>query len=482
MLKQTGQIKQKQALQQRLSPQQLQLIRLLQVPNDMLEQHIKEELEQNPVLELEESEKKDDIHVSLDEQSEGQEDMPLFHEDESDYLKTWTRKTEDYTDLPEPYRTTFTERLEAQVKLLGLDNEEQLLADEIIGSIDSDGYLRRSLDAIIDAVAFNDGVIFSNEKAGQILHQIQRLDPPGIAARNLRECLLIQLEGYDPSRPGIREAIEILEKAWPLVEKNRYETIRKKLNLSDGQLKRAYKAIQQLNPKPGEPDETTPSHFIVPDFTVHFDDTNEEASKKGGKFVIRMNKTRIPSVKISQSYLDMYASESASTGKKDQETLRFIGEKINSARFFIESIRQRENTLMAVMKAIVSVQEEFCKTGKKLKPMILKDIANMIGMDISTVSRAVNGKYVQLPFGVYELKYFFSEGMESESGEVVSNREIKDALLRIIAKEEKASPMSDEALANALGKEGYRVARRTVSKYRKMLKIPAARYRREHTI
>ncbi len=387
---------------------------------------------------------------------------------------------DEWKDMPKPYKTGFMERLEQQVELLDLDDKQQKIAAEIIGSIDPDGYLRRELDAIIDSVAFSEGVLVTNQEAEVVLHQIQRLDPPGIAARNLRECLLVQLEVTDSRKPARQLAMEILETSWPYYKKKHYDKILRKLNISEKQLREADQVIKLLDPKPGESEEyLNPDQFIIPDFEVYFEESVEESDGETGDFVIRMHHRNVPSVRVSRHYKELWESMDKNSSRNgDEETRQFIREKMDAARWFIDSIQQRKNTLMSVMETIVALQEDFFRTGKGIRPMILKDVAERIGMDISTVSRVVNGKFVQTPFGVFELKYFFSEGLETDTGESVSNREIKNILLDLVSKEDKMNPLSDQALADELAGKGYPVARRTISKYREQLNIPVARMRR----
>lgn len=508
-------IRQSQSLQQRLSPQQIQYIKLLQLPTLMLEQRVKQEIETNPVLEMDEepfsddpmketdsSDEQDSAESSDSEESgenkeEKKEDRDetsavdenddidwdtFFHDDGGDYAPSYNKEQEDWRDLPKPYVSSFMEQLEQQVELLRLDERQEKIADQIIGSIDSDGYLRRDLDAIIDALAFNEGIVVTEAESENVLRQIQRLDPPGIGARSLRECLLIQLEMMGSSHPGRKLAIEILEHAWPLYEKKHYAKIRKKLNITEEQLREANQIILLLDPKPGESDEyLNPDQFIVPDFEVYYEELPDNTEEEDGEFVIRLNNRNMPNVRVSRHYKEMWESISSrkATNNEDKKARQFIRDKMESARWFIDSIHQRHNTLMAVMRTIVALQEDFFKSGKGLRPMILKDIAERIHMDISTVSRVVNGKYVQTPFGVYELKYFFTEGLESDTGESISNREIKNILLELVSGEDKTDPLSDQALANNLRAKGYPVARRTISKYREQLNIPVARLRRD---
>jgi RNA polymerase sigma-54 factor len=525
MIRQSQSVRQSQTLQQRLSPQQIQYIKLLQLPTLQLEQRIKQEIEANPVLELDDdstldqdlsaSEPASDTGAEFGEQdvissadddsgiaegamkgdetgSESGDDAAAvddsrdldwdayFRDDDSEYVPAYRSAQDDWKDIPKPYKTGLIERLEQQVELLDMDDRQQKLAAEIIGSVDPDGYLRRDLDAIIDAVAFGEGFIITNEEAEGVLNQIQRLEPPGIAARDLRECLTVQLEVMDSRTPARDLAMEILDKAWPYFKKKHYDKILRKLNITDDQLREANQVIMMLDPKPGESEEyLNPDQFIIPDFEVLYEESVDQSVSDEGDFVIRMHQRNMPQIRISRHYKDMWDSlASGKRGSGDDETRQFIREKMDSARWFIESIQQRRNTLMAVMKTIVALQEVFFRTGKGIRPMILKDVADRIGMDISTVSRVVNGKYVQTPYGVFELKYFFTEGVETESGDSVSNREIKNILVELVRKEDKMNPLSDQALAEALADKGYPVARRTISKYREHLGIPVARMRR----
>ena len=507
MIRQSQSVRQSQTLQQRLSPQQIQYIKLLQLPTLQLEQRVKQEIEANPVLELdddvtldEDNTVSDDTEQIMDpdDPSPGQSDSDspedqesvddsheidwdsYFQDDDNEFVPGYRSDQGEWKDMPKPYKTGFMERLEQQVELLDLDEKQQKIAAEIIGSIDPDGYLRRELDAIIDSVAFSEGVLVSNQEAEDVLYQIQRLDPPGIASRNLRECLLVQLEVMDSRNPARKLAMEILETSWPYYKKKHYDRILRKLNISEKQLREADQVIKLLDPKPGESEEyLNPDQFIIPDFEVYYEESMEESDGETGDFVIRMHHRNVPSVRISRHYKELWDSMDKNSNRNgDEETRQFIREKMDSARWFIESIQQRKNTLMSVMKTIVALQEDFFRTGKGIRPMILKDVAERVGMDISTISRVVNGKFVQTPFGVFELKYFFSEGLETDSGESVSNREIKNILLDLVSKEDKMNPLSDQALADELSRKGYPVARRTISKYREQLNIPVARMRR----
>lgn len=507
---------QRQSLQQRLSPQQIQYIKLLQLPTIALEQRIKEEMEENPVLEeveteeweedsaeqedpdladttAEEGGEADDEDAEVDPVDNNEEiDWESFmanDEPEGSHLTSnYNPDEEEWRNLPKPYNETLLEGLESQVGLLNLNEREELIADEIIGSLDSDGYFRRDLSAVIDSIAFNEGILVTDEEAEAVLKQIQQLDPPGIAARDLRECLLIQLEMLEEETPGCETAIKTLRDYWELFEKKHYDKLQRRLDVSEEELKEAFECLRYLDPKPGSVDTVQDSHnYIVPDFIVYYqpavDDEGNEDPDQDGEFIITMNNRNAPKLQVSPKYKEMWDDLNKSNGSKSpvetKETKTFIKNKIESARWFIECIQQRQQTLMNVMQTIVALQEDFFKHGDGLKPMILKDISERIGMDISTVSRVVNGKYVQTPFGVYELKYFFNEGLETESGEEVSNREVKNHLQELIDNEEKKRPLSDQALAKKMQEKGFMIARRTVSKYREQLNIPVARLRKE---
>lgn len=514
MIRQSQSIRQTQSLQQRLSPQQIQYIKLLQLPTLMLEQRVKLELETNPVLEIDEElmsaadeasepeganeladdsvsgkegDSTDDVTEAVDQNTEIDWDS-YFHDDGGEFAPYYSGEQEDWRNLPKPYKTSFIEKLERQVELLDLDDRQKKIAVEIVGSIEPDGYLRRDMDSIIDSVAFNEGAMVTNSEAEAVLRKVQRLDPPGVGARSLQECLLVQLELMESKHPIKKIAMDIVRDAWTPFEKKHYEKIRKKLNLTEKQLREANQIIMLLDPKPGESDEyLNPDQFIIPDFEVYYEDqeTAGPSEEETGSFVIRLNQRNVPTLRISKHYKEMWdAMSPKKTDDEDQnkqarETRQFIRDKMEAARWFIDSIRQRRHTLMAVMQTIVALQDDFFRSGKGIRPMILKDVAERIRMDISTVSRVVNGKYVQTPFGVYELKYFFTEGLETDSGESISNREIKNLLTEMISAEDKSNPLSDQALAEALKEKGYPVARRTISKYREQLNIPVARLRKD---
>ena len=367
--------------------------------------------------------------------------------------------------------------------LLDLDEDEELIADQILGSLDSDGYFRRETEAVVDNIAFNHGVMVSEEDVERVRSQIQRLDPPGIASKDLQDCLIVQLELMDGEARGRDQALEMLRNHWDLFEKKHFGKLKNKLGLDDDGLREAFECVKGLDPKPGASgnavDDT--KNYIEPDFEVRYEPAGPESEDDEGEFIIKLNDRNVPPLRISPKYKEMWEDLKNREGSNPEtkKTKNFIKDKIDSAKWFIDSIRQRQNTLMKTMQTIVALQEDFFKHGEGLKPMILKDIAERVNLDISTISRVVNGKYVQTSFGVYELKYFFSEGIETESGEEVSSIEVKNAVQEIIDQENKKKPLSDQAVAKKLKERGYKVARRTVSKYREQLNIPVARLRKK---
>ncbi|AXJ01598.1 RNA polymerase, sigma 54 subunit, RpoN/SigL [Cyclonatronum proteinivorum] len=499
--------KQVQTQQQKLSPQQIQYIKMLQMSTQHIEQRIKEEMESNPALE--DADSGEDLYGpddnSYDEPAmqdtdtdatatEAETDAPAvdddldvdwdaFHSDNSEGYSsstTWNPDAPDWMDIPAPYRETQLEKLEQQVLLLDLSEKENLIADQILGSIDDDGYFRRALSAVADSIAFQHGMPVHPDEVAGVLERIQRLDPPGIAARNLRECLSIQLQMLDPHTPGLQTAKEIIGNHWEDFEKKHFEKIMRKMDVSDDVFREAYDCLRMLDPKPGsfETAAADAGNFIVPDFEVYYEPA-ENDTEKGG-FVIKLNRRNLPDLVVSKSYEQMIAdmAKRKEKNKEQKEAQLFLRSKIESARWFIEMLYQRQQTLLAVMQTIVNIQESFFKSGVNIKPMILKDVADVVSLDVSTISRVVNGKYVQTPFGVYELRYFFNEGITTQSGEEVSNLEVKNILADIIENEPKANPLSDQKLTDILKEKGFIVARRTVTKYREQLRIPTARLRK----
>ena len=494
-------LQQRQSLQQKLSPQQIQYIKLLQLPTLALEQRIKSELEINPLLEegldeetqeteetADEEERTDSAAAETDTETAAAEEAAPDDdynweeflnstEDLYGYKARVDSEDEEQRDIPMPASTSMAEHLRDQLLFLDLDATDEVVADQIIGSIDEDGYLRRPLESIIDDIMFNHGVMLDDADIERVLERVQRLEPVGIAARNLRECLLVQLDVLPEETHGRATAMEMLERAYKAFTMKHFDAIMKRLKVSNGELKEAFDLVQRLNPKPGEGEFSAAQNYITPDFNVRFVD---------GDLIISLNSANAPDLRISKNYREMLHKLSAEqkSGKRadsiDGETRNFLKTKLESARWFINSINQRRNTMLKVMHAIVEIQEDFFKFGEGyLKPMILKDIAEKIHMDISTVSRVVNGKYVQTEFGVYELKYYFSEGLSTDSGDEVSNKEVKAIIETIIAAEDKQKPLSDQKIASMLDKRGFQIARRTVTKYREQLGVPVARLRKQ---
>ncbi len=500
MLKTGQNISQKQSLQQKLSPQQIQFVKLLQLPALGLEQRIKEEMEMNPVLEeadpileervdlqdpeWEEKKEKDEEEPGIDpvDQNEDIDWESFLHNTEYDGVNySSSSQDEEWRDLPNPYHESLLEELEQQVSLLDLNENEMLIADQILGSLDEDGYFRRDFDAVVDNIAFNHGILVKKDQVEDVRKRIQHLDPLGIASKDLQDCLLCQLKQTDGDRHIRNLAVIIIENEWNAFEKKHFEKLKSKLSIDDEELKKVFGLIKGLNPRPGavvSRDEEN-RHFIEPDFEVYFEPADEDDVNGEGEFVIRLTRRNAPPLRISPEYKQMWDNMKKGSRSDNPQAKKFIKEKVESAQWFIDSIRQRQNTLMKTMKTIVNLQEEFFKHGEGLRPMILKDVAEIIEMDISTVSRVVNSKYVQTHFGVFELKYFFSEGLETESGEDVSSREVKKILEDVIANEDKRKPFSDQVLTDILKEKGFKVARRTVSKYRESMNLPVARLRKQ---
>lgn len=498
-----------QKLQQKLSPQQILFIKMLQMNTLELGQMLKSEMEENPFLEISDSsEKEEPLEQNNDSESDDQGDVTESvdeHEHidwdeyiqnteaENDYSTTYNPDKADWEDIPKPYHKNLVEELEEQVALLGFTEKEYLAAEQILGSLSDDGYFRRDIDAIIDNLAFNHDVFITQEEVDAVRRRIQRLDPIGVASLDLRDCLMVQLEMLPSSVKFRNLAHLMLEKEWKAFEKKHFDRLIKRLNTDAESLQKAYDLIKTLDPKPGvgvNEDESV--DYVDPDFTVRwieFDQENDHAeaeegiggSVQAGEFEILLNRRNRPPLRISSSYKALWDQNNRqeSKAKEKDQTNKFIREKIEKAKWYMDAIQQRQNTLLSVMKAIVQRQDTFFRHGKGLKPMILKDIAEMVKMDISTISRVTKQKYVQTPFGVFELKYFFSEGMQTTSGESVSTRQIKECLAKIVDEEDKQKPYSDDRLVKALAEKGYKVARRTVTKYREQLGIPVARMRKQ---
>jgi RNA polymerase sigma-54 factor len=485
MLKQSLQ----QKLQQKLSPQQIQLMKMLQIPTMELDQRIKDELQTNPALEegAEQSEEDnsgaDDQDQELEQEEKNEnEDIDitdyLDEDDIPDYKLYTSNKSADDEDRETPLGAgrTFQDLLYAQIGMSDLEEQEVLLAEYLIGNLDENGYLRRELPAIVNDLAFSMGISTTSAELEEVLKVIQDMDPPGVGARDLRECLLIQIKRQE-KRDAITVMAEVvISKYFEEFTKKHYEKIALKLELEIEDLKPAIDFILHLNPKPGNSMmETTRSvQHVVPDFLLMVE--NDELK-------LTLNSRNAPELKISREYKDMLSHYAAAKSKdaKEKEALMFVKQKIDSAKWFIDAIKQRNDTLLYCMQAIVNYQTEFFLSGDetKLKPMILKDIADIVLMDISTISRVANSKYIQTPYGTYLLKYFFSESLSTDEGEEVSSREVKQILKDAIEAEQKRKPLTDDKLAKLLNQKGYNIARRTIAKYREMLGIPVARLRKE---
>lgn len=481
MLKQTL----SQKLLQKLSPQQIQLMKLLQVPTMELEQRIKEEIEENPALE-EGREESDADNYEDDHDSDDYDDQQDF--DINDYLdedlpqyKTSVSnagKDQDEKAVPISGGTSFHEILASQLMLRKLTEKEKVIADNIIGNIDDDGYLRREIEAIVDDLAFSQNVMTTEEEVEDVLFIIQDFEPAGVGARDLRECLLLQLERKHHGNIATYTAKKILEKSFDEFTKKHYQKIKAKFEINDEDLKEAIDEIVNLNPKPGNSlKESTNSkniQQIIPDFIL---------TEEDGELSLSLNSRNAPQLKVSKTYENMLRgySEGAKRTKSDKEAVQFVKQKLDAAKWFIDAIQQRQHTLLYTMRAIVDYQHEYFLSGDDtdLKPMILKDIADVVEMDISTISRVANSKYVQTPYGIMSLKYFFSESLSTDSGEEVSTREVKKILQDAVDAENKKKPLTDQKLTDLLKEKGYKIARRTVAKYREQLDIPVARLRKE---
>lgn len=495
MLKQSLQ----QKLLQKLSPQQIQLMKLLQVPTIALEQRIKEEMEINPALEEgpeeEEPDNREDENEEVsdeledefgdqerDEESEREDadfDISDYIQDDEPYYKLNANNSspdEERTEMPLSSGSTFHEALFNQLGLTNIDEMSRQIAAQIIGSLDDDGYLRREIRALVDDLAFSRNIEATEEEVLAVLKIIQSFDPPGIGARDLRECLLLQLDRKEDAYPEIAHAKEIIDKHMDEFSKKHYEKIEKSLNLDADEMKEAFNEILHLNPRPGGSysDDIRSAQHIVPDFLI----TNND-----GELELTLNSRNAPELRISKQYVEMleaYSKDSKSS-KASRDAMMFVKQKLDAAKWFIDAIRQRQITLIRTMDAIMNYQKEYFLEGdeKKLKPMILKDIADVVGLDISTISRVANSKYVQTHFGTFLLKSFFSEALSTDSGEEVSSREVKKILSDAIGSEDKRKPLPDEKLMKLLNEKGYNIARRTVAKYREQLGIPVARLRKE---
>ncbi|HMO62520.1 MAG TPA: RNA polymerase factor sigma-54 [Ferruginibacter sp.] len=481
---------------QKLSPQQIQLMKLLQIPTAQLEDRIKEELEENPALETGQEDEKDeyegveeefdnpDDEFDLDGSEDEYENIDIseYVQDGDDEVGDYRLRDDNYPDsddnktMPHRVETGFNELMLEQLGQLNLTEHQHKVAEQIIGNLDDDGYLRRETSAIVNDMAFRQNVQTTEEEVNALVLQIQSFDPPGVGARNLQECLLIQLHRKQNTGDDVYMAIRVLEKYFDEFTKKHYEKIQRGLGITDDQLRQVINQIIRLNPKPGGQvaDSNDADTYITPDFFV---------VNNAGKLEVTLNSRNAPDLRISEGYRDMLKDYDKGTKKdrRQKEAVLFIKQKIDSAKWFIDAIKQRQHTLLSTMEAIVEYQHNFFLTGDDtdLRPMILKDIAEKTNLDISTVSRVANSKFVQTEFGTYRLKFFFSESLQTDSGEEVSTREVKKILSNLIEGESKRSPLSDERLTELLQEKGYNIARRTVAKYREQLNIPVARLRKE---
>ncbi|MBR9978752.1 MAG: RNA polymerase factor sigma-54 [Bacteroidetes bacterium] len=484
---------QSQKLQQKLSPAQVQYLQILQLPVIQLEQAIKDELELNPLLEegmemeedineqmelrQEEAPEKDsaagdDDEVGIGEEMHGNADdeyswEEFFENNEGSSTVNSYWDDEEY-DSPMPATTTLRDTIEQQILMLDLTDDQREFAGEILWNIDDDGYLRTDFDVLRRRFNEERGLDIEEEEAESILHRVQRLEPPGIAARDLRECLLVQLDLLpNVSTPRII-AMRMLNEAYDAFTKKQFSIIMRKLHIDEDMLKRAFEIIRGLNPKPGEGESIESTNWIIPDFFVQ---------KEDGEFIITLNDRGVPPLRVNKAYKSMLLNRKKQFSK---DTRQFLRSKMEAAKWFIDSIQQRRNTMLAVMHSIIEHQRDWFEHGMgHLKPLIYKDIAEDIEMDISTISRVVNRKYVQTDWGVYELRYFFSEAITMEDGEKIANKEVMVILQTVIKGENPRKPYSDQALTNMLKEKGYNIARRTVSKYREAMGIPVARLRKQ---
>lgn len=485
MLKQTLQ----QKLQVKLSPQQIQLMKMLQIPTMELDQRIKEEMEINPALEEGEDEREETDEEATDNSEEETDtenseddaiDLSDYFDDDDipDYkLKVNNHSSDDEErDTPLGAGRTFQDILFAQLGMTELDEDQRILAEYLIGNLDENGYLRRELAAVANDLAFSMNISATVADLEEVLSVVQELDPPGVGARDLRECLLIQVKRAEVRSADTVMAERVLTKYFDEFTKKHYEKIAKRLDIEEEELKPAIDLILHLNPKPGNSmqEAARTVQHVVPDFLLMVEDD---------ELKLTLNARNAPELRISREYRDMMQHYAKSKVKdaKEKEALLFVKQKIDSAKWFIDAIRQRNDTLLYCMQAIVDYQKEFFLSGDetKLKPMILKDIADMVRMDISTISRVANSKHIQTPYGTYLLKYFFSESLSTDDGEEVSSREVKQILKDAIEGEHKRKPLTDEKLMELLNEKGYNIARRTVAKYREQLGIPVARLRKE---
>ena len=483
MLKQHLQFK----LSQKLSPQQIQLMKLIQLPTQAFEQRLKQELEENPALESGKAENDtlDDGFDNYDETSDSDsisaEDINIDDYLSDDEVPDYRTQTNNYSadddekSIPYAAGTSFNQYLMNQLNTVYMDDDEWAIAEFLVGSIDESGYIRRPITDIMDDLAFTQNIYTEEKKIEEVLKIVQQLDPPGVAARSLDECLVLQLKRKE-SNASVDLAVAILEKSFEQFTKKHYSKLLQKHQVNEEELKNAILEIEKLNPKPGGSyaGSTRIIEHIVPDFSIRIVD---------GELELSLNGRNAPELHVSREYSNMLEGykNAKEKSKSQKDTVLIIKQKLDAAKWFIDAIKQRQQTLFVTMTTIMEYQKEYFLTGdeRKLRPMILKDIADKIGMDVSTVSRVANSKYVDTPYGTKLIKEFFSEAMKNEQGEDVSTREIKKILETVIGEEEKKKPLTDDKLAKILKERGYPIARRTVAKYREQLGIPVARLRKQ---
>ena len=467
MLKQTLQ----QKLLQKLSPMQIQTIKLLELPALQLEQRLKKELEENPILEE---------GNDIDEEESGEKtELQNEYDDDTPSYRLYTNNASNAREMKSEYATissrdSFYQVLETQLGFRKLSDRQQALASFLIGSLDEDGYLRRDMNAVVDDIIFRLNIDTTEEEMEYLLTVIQDFEPIGVGARNLQECLLIQLRRKQRT-PAVLHAICVLEECFDQFTKKHYDKIKTKLGISEAELKCAVEEIIRLNPRPGGSSGEgyqEQAQQIIPDFLLEIQD---------GEFHLSLPRYSIPDLRINDRYASMLEKAGNPQTSDGRAATFFVKQKMDAAKWFIEAIKQRQQTLMTTMTAILDYQKEYFQEGdeSKLRPMVLRTIAERTGLDVSTVSRVVNGKYIQTHFGIYPLKHFFTEGMKTKSGEEVSTREIKNIMAECIDSEDKRKPYTDEELVGVLAEKGFKVVRRTVAKYREQLNIPVARLRKE---
>lgn len=461
--------------QQKLSPLQIQTIKLIELPVQELEQRIRKELEENPVLDDGPREKNED-----DPEDDAPRDVSLSEINEDDPIPAYKLKVNNYGKDERPeYNTfsvkqSFTQSLMEQLGFRNLNEHQRSVAAFIIGSLDEDGYLRRDLDSLVDDMAFRAGITTDYEEVEELLTVIQEFEPSGVGARDLRECLLIQLESAE-STPETETAIEILSEHFQEFTNKHFQKIMSRMGISEQQMKSAIGRIVKLNPSPGgqvDDSYNDQAQQIIPDFVLELVE---------GELILSMPRFSVPEIRVNKKYADILMEAANTSEREKKEAATFVKQKMDSAKWFVEALKQRQNTLQSTMNAIVDYQREYFMDGDEahLRPMVLKDIAEKTGFDISTISRVVNSKYIETHFGIYPLKYFFSEGLENQDGEEVSTRELKKVLRECVDNENKHKPLTDDQLVTEMEKRGYKVARRTIAKYRDQLGIAKARLRKE---